>query len=267
MERIKEAIDKAGKQRDTSNHRSRIGTGQLAVIDSWHVKEVSLNPEVLENNRIVSFDQEHPNHVVFDVLRTKVLYEMQKHGFKTLAICSPTMGCGKTVVAINLAISIARQEGSKTALVDLDLRRPSVSKYLNIQADKPLGYYIEGGEDLQKCFFRVGDSLFFAVNTYRIKHAAEMMQHPRVTDIIPKTIAGLDPTIILFDLPPLLASDDSMVFLPEVDCALLIVEEGKTTAQQIEDSCQQFDSRTELLGIVLNKSDASQTENYQYKYP
>ena len=70
----------------------------------------------VERNRIVSFTMTDPSHVAFNVLRTKVQKALQDNGWKSLAITSPTAGCGKTTVAINLALSLARQPHCRTLL-------------------------------------------------------------------------------------------------------------------------------------------------------
>src|SRR5262245_46038179 len=73
------------------------------------VKEVVLRSAHLEAHRIVSHDLAHPMRKSFDILRTQVLQSMDVKDWQVLAVTSPTAGCGKSVTAINLALSIARQ--------------------------------------------------------------------------------------------------------------------------------------------------------------
>ncbi len=228
------------------------------------VKEVNPDPDAMERHRIISFDKSDPSHVAYDILRTKTVQALQERGWKSLAISSPTASCGKSTVAINLAISMARQEACRTVLIDLDLRRPAVGKMLGVQAEKPLGYYIEGQAELEESFVRIEKDLFVGLNTYRIRNSAEMMRHVRVRGILPTVLASLDPTIVIFDLPPMLASDDAIAFLPQVDCGMLVAESGKTTAKQIEECAQQFGSRTEFLGLILNKCREPGDESFPY---
>ena len=60
--------------------------------------------------------------------------------------------------------------------------------------------------------------------------------------------------IIIFDLPPLLATDDALAFIPNVDCVLLVVGNGMCSKSEIEESMRLLSSKN-LLGTVLNKSD------------
>ena len=276
MERIKEALGKAeGLRRSNAagDHKRQVGfvkPGMHSRLNGyqsgWYVEPVDVVPEILERNRIVSHTKTDPVHVVFDILRTKIFHAMQERAWTSLAVCSPTQGCGKSNVAVNLAFSMARQDDCRTVLVDLDLRRPTVAETLGLQPPCPLGHYLEDKSPLEDSFVCVDDNLFFGLKTYRIKNSAEMMGHQKVREVLPLVNSNLDPTIVIVDLPPVLTSDDAIAFLSEVDCAILIAEAGKTTAGQIEDSAQQFEGRTELLGVVLNKCREPIEDNYGYGY-
>ena len=64
------------------------------------------------------------------MLRAQVLQSMDENGWQFLAVTSPTTGCGKSVTAINLALSVARQSERSVFLVDMDLQRPKIADYL-----------------------------------------------------------------------------------------------------------------------------------------
>ena len=76
----------------------------------------------LQAMRIVAYDSAEARSTHFDMLRTQVLQRMDAAGRQTVAVTSPRSGCGKTVSAINLALSMARQSEQAVLLVDLDLR-------------------------------------------------------------------------------------------------------------------------------------------------
>ena len=89
-----------------------------------HGPEVTLNAAHLEANRIIAHDETDPRSRSFDMLRTQVLQSMDQKNWKIMGVTSPTPGCGKTVTAINLALSISRQPDRSVLLVDLDLQKP-----------------------------------------------------------------------------------------------------------------------------------------------
>src|SRR6185295_6238473 len=94
------------------------------------IRTLSLNAARLESRRIISYDVADQRSKSFDVLRTQILQEMDRKQWQILAVTSPTAGCGKTLTAINLAMSIARQPERAALLVDMDLRKPQVARRL-----------------------------------------------------------------------------------------------------------------------------------------
>jgi protein-tyrosine kinase len=84
----------------------------------------------LERSRIIAHASSSEHGRYYDMLRTQVLQEMDQKSWQFLGITSPTAGCGKTVTACNLAISIARLPARSVLLVDLDLRKRMVALIL-----------------------------------------------------------------------------------------------------------------------------------------
>jgi len=118
MERIKQAVERARAERRrgvpinlTSFRVPDAGPSsrELEQITYTETRVVRVDPRHLEANRIVSTNKIDPRAMPFDMLRTKILKTMSENGWRTIAVTSPRPGCGKTTVAINLAISIARQ--------------------------------------------------------------------------------------------------------------------------------------------------------------
>ena len=116
--------------------------------------KVALDWSHLERRRIVGHNIADPRSKAFDVLRTQVLQEMDKKNWRVLAITSPTEGCGKTVTAINLALSIARKSDRSALLVDLDLQRPSVANTLGIKSTQGMRGVLEGRTALADAIIR-----------------------------------------------------------------------------------------------------------------
>ena len=171
MERIKQAIEKVKSKRsgDTghsqSSHESQAIASkmrpapvhdELGPITYEYTRAVTLRTEHLKKNRIVAIDKSDPQSMSFDLLRTHVLQKMEENGWKTLAITSPTPEAGKSVVAINLAMSISQQTNKTVLLVDFDLRRPKVGNYLGIRLDKSLNELLDGTAELPEVLVNPG---------------------------------------------------------------------------------------------------------------
>src|SRR5262245_61060424 len=112
------------------------------------IPTISLNPARLEARRIISYDVADQRSKSFDILRTQILQEMDRKQWQILAVTSPTAGCGKTLTAINLAISIARQPERAALIVDMDLRKPQVARRLGIACEDGLVGVLEGHSTL-----------------------------------------------------------------------------------------------------------------------
>lgn len=221
------------------------------------------NEDKLIESRIVTYSKDDPAHVPFDILRTKILRLMETNGWKSIAVTSPTMSCGKTMIASNLAFSFARQRATRCVLADVDLKRPQVRKVLGIQSELSMGDYLMGGIEPEDFFVRMGDNLAIGPTQQSFRHSAELLQHPDAGRAIKRMHEVLRPDVAIFDLPPLLASDDAMSFMMHVDCALLIAAAGTTTARNLDDCERQLSELVPIAGVILNKYDLK-SESYSY---
>ena len=104
----------------------------------------------LQSHRIVAYDGKDLRSRSFDMLRTEILQSMDLKGWKTLAVTSPTPSCGKTLTAINLALSMARQPERQVFLADLDLRKPQVADCLGLKCREGVLGVIEGRIELDE---------------------------------------------------------------------------------------------------------------------
>ena len=150
MERIQGALQKARDQGFPISPLSQadLPPTPLGGSASWlRLPVLNLDPKVLARNRIVTMNRADPAHVPFDMLRTRLLQKMRENGWTTVAVTSPTPGCGKSVVALNLAFSLAKQRERRTVLVDLDLRRPQLARLLGLANVPPIENILRGQGD------------------------------------------------------------------------------------------------------------------------
>ncbi|MCF8466234.1 MAG: CpsD/CapB family tyrosine-protein kinase [Sneathiella sp.] len=264
MERIKEAIARA-KEKQAGAPKDRMGSAAAAKIKNAEIVEgpivydqtrvVELDIAHLERNRIITLDSEDPNSISFDILRTQILAKMEANDWRTLAITSPTPACGKTVVAINLALSIAKQTDYTALLVDFDLRRPQVAAYLGLPKENSFSDYLDGKIEFNDALINPGISRFVVLPNRRpIKNSTEILTSRKIKAMVSDLRDRYEKRICIFDLPPLQATDDAIGFIPQVDCVLLVVASGETKPAEVKECRRQLQS-TNLLGVVLNKSE------------
>ena len=251
MERIQSALAKARSARDRklqSGNPSANGAN-----NPWQeLAEIRPDQSVLDRNRIVAL---HPgqNAASFDVMRTNLLRTLRANSWTRVAVTSPTPGCGKSTVALNLAFSLARLTDKRVLLVELDLRRPSLSGMLDLADAPQFAARLQEGQLDMTQVRRVGPNLALALSGAGVTSPAELLSAPRTADLIDALEARLRPDVILFDMSPMLVSDDALAFLDQVDCALMVAAAEETTVAEIEKCGKDLAMRTQVLGVVLNK--------------
>jgi protein-tyrosine kinase len=261
MERIKQALEMARQERETrrdnapgpASEPTRAATGK---VEYTQTRLISVEDAVLRENRIVTGLEPGPFTDACNLLRTQVLQRFKENNWNVLAVTSPGEGEGKTLTAINLAISIAREVDYTVLLVDANLRHPWMLEHFGLEHRKGLSEYLT--EDIP-----IADLL---IQSERVKHlvilpggkplthSAEMLNSPRMKELVDEMKSRYHSRIIIFDLPPVLSSADALAFSPYVDAALLVVEEGITQKQDIERTVELLSS-TNIVGTVLNKAE------------
>ena len=238
----------------------------VAKVEYEHTRVVELNNELLAKNRIVAFNKNNNLSLGFDVLRTQVIKKMLKNGWRTLAVTSPVPACGKTMVSINLGMSIAQHTNRTAILVDFDLRRPSVAKYLGLASGPSLNDVLAGEATISESLVNPGLERFVILPTAKpVSHSSEMISSRKVKSLITELRDRYDERIVIFDLPPLLGSDDAMIMLSQVDCVLVVIGNGMVSKTDITESMRYVDT-DKLVGTVLNKSESEQSKRGYYDY-
>lgn len=272
MERLKKAMELARAQRESIVGPSPGVPGDTAgkvrairaqtprplvdvKVDYTRTTSIPINAEWLREQRIILSEGAEPFADAYKVLRTHVLQRMRVNGWKTLAVTSPGIGNGKTVTAINLAISLAREVNQTILLVDLDLRRPSIGRYFVKGRTLGISDYLTGEAELADLLINPGiERLVILPGNDSFTHSSEMLSSPRVIQLVDELKGRYQDRLILFDMPPLLAGDDVIAFLPYLDAVMLVVEEGKVTSEELQQA-QDLLGEKKSMGIVLNKAE------------
>jgi protein-tyrosine kinase len=262
MERIREAIELAKAKGLTLGVGDRPGrpsvqsTEPRAAKGFEGVKTLATDPTHLEAMRVVAQRAAHPMAPAFDILRTSVLQLMDTHGWQTIAVSSPTAGCGKTVTAINLAMSIARMPGRHVVLLDFDLRRPLVGSYLGVRPKAGLFQLLSGMAPAEDCMAQLdvtGHQLTVIPNPIPIDNPAELIASREVHDLLNWIKNSGQKPIVVMDTPPMLVCDDVLALLPIIDCITLTIAEKMSKAREVL-ACEHHLKSVNYLGLVLTKS-------------
>ena len=278
MDRLSEAISKARAARGDTPAQAQAQTLPAvtgkAPVRRWHpeditarwaaLKQVSLSRRQLESSLIVAKDG-GPASAPFDMLRTKVLHQMRTNGWRRVGITPPLMGCGKSAVALHLAFSVARIPEFRSVLRDTDLRRPAMATMLGITPTASLFSVLAGRVTFEGCALAFGPNLCFATNGRPHRSPSELMQLSQVADELDRIDAEYEPDVMLFDLAPILQTDDALSVLQKLDAVVIVAAAGVTSVKELDQCEADVAANTNVLGVVLNKA-RNVGQNYGYGY-
>jgi Mrp family chromosome partitioning ATPase len=182
-----------------------------------------------------------------------------------VSIISATPEDGKTFTAINLAIAIAAHLDSGALLVDLDLRAPSVHRRLGFTPEVGIDDVLHGEIDIEDAIAAVAGYEGLSVLPVRrpVAHSSELISSVRAKRIFAELKRAHADQFLIFDLPPLLATDDALAFVPQSDTVLLVIGDGKTHREDIG-RCMELLRNIPILGSVLNGSRTERSAEYAY---
>ncbi len=268
MEKLQAALDQARKKRgdgDRVTFGTSGGTTERKAQERWEeIKKLHIDANGLNKKRLVSIAGGQ-QATVFDVLRTKILQMMSNNDWRRVAITSPTPGCGKTTLAANLAASFGRQVDMRTMLVDMDMRRPSLAKLMGHKDEFSVFDVLEERVDYADQARKLGPNVAFSMNYGPARDPSDLFLRKRTGEVLDEIENAYRPGIMIFDMPPMLANDDTAAFLPMTDCVLLVAEAEVTTVKQIDSCEKELSEQTNVLGVALNKCRFAD-DDYGYKY-
>jgi len=271
MERLEAALEKARKTRDSGRPPVQIASGKKApdksLADKWaNLKEIKITTRTARKNRISTLTK-GKNSGAYDLLRSRTLRLMRENDWSTLAITSPNKICGKTTICANLALSLARQPDLRIVVLDFDMHRPTLHSILGYRPQISFHEVIRNDHPMDDFLVRIGDNVAFGLNNRPASAPSELLQSNLTRTVLERIKTDYQPDLMIFDMPPMLLSDDHVGFLPFVDCGLLVGAADSTTISQLDNCEKELAELTNVLGIVLNKCRyPDQDTGYGYDY-
>ena len=273
MELIQQALDKAKKQREAVAAQQKqiapdpavgkpVATNDIAYSQT---QKVEISTDDLLHNRVVAGVQNDPRADVFKILRTKVLQRMRSRGANVLAITSPLCGSGKSLISANLAISIAMDAKYSVLAVDMDFRRPELHNYFGLSPEYGLCDYFDGNKSISDILIHPAGLEYLVIlpTGGSLVRSSDLLSTPKMLELANELKHRYPDRIVVVDLPPLLQTDDAMMFLPNVDACLLVVAEGENTIDDVQRSIDLIDE-SKFMGTILNKSVEENLPDYYY---
>ncbi|HET9215742.1 MAG TPA: polysaccharide biosynthesis tyrosine autokinase [Terriglobia bacterium] len=168
---------------------------------------------------------------------------------KVFTVSSPDAQDGKSLVSVNLAFAFAQDPGCKVLIIDCDLRKPSLDRYLGVTAEPGLLQYLAGGPMRPQCFMRRINNLHFMTAGGIAPNPIEALSMRKMKELV-ESLKTIFDTIIL-DAPPFSPIADARVVTALSDGLLMVIRSGKTAYSSTDRAFKAIDPR-KLLGVVLN---------------
>lgn len=261
MERLQEALAKAREQRQQGGGRAGRPRGTSAseqthapsVEEAWKaLAPAKLNRSTLKRRRVVAANGGR-DAAPYDLLRTKIIHQAHINNWRRVAIVSPEGGSGKTTTLANLCFSFDRQRDMRLLVIDFDLRRPMLNKVLGQTCGHTMADVIERRVSFADHGLRLGERIGLGLNCDPAHNPSELLLSRQARDALDQIEKDYEPGLLLFDVPPLNASDDNIAFLQNVDCAVIVAAAEATPISRIDHAERQVAELTNVMGIVLNK--------------
>jgi succinoglycan biosynthesis transport protein ExoP len=252
------------------------GAAVLAVIPDFKASaptkksrgESLAQANALQGKQSTAWILNHPTSLAseaFRALRTGVLLSRPGGILKTLLVTSSVPGEGKSTVTFNLAVAMA-QNGKKVIVVEADMRRPMMKRYIGVTSDIGLSSVVTDFAPLDEAIIRgVGTPNLDVLPAGPVPPLpAELLGSAKFDSVLAELRARYD--VVLIDSPPALILTDAIAIAPKVDAVVWIVRAGTATRPHLIRAAQQVRrSRMPFIGYVLNGLD-SRIDPYGYSY-
>ncbi|MHC1743875.1 MAG: hypothetical protein AB9873_12695 [Syntrophobacteraceae bacterium] len=178
--------------RASGNNGGRERSESAGGLQFTHTRVLPVTQDTFRRNRIVATGEMSAIGDQFKLLRTQIFRRTRPEGMNTIQISGFSNGEGKSLVAVNLAISIARDARQTTLLVDADFRNPSIHTYFGLSPELPgLKQHLLDGRPIEDILLSPGiDKLSILPAGGKIAHSTELIGSPEMERLVRSSRSG-----------------------------------------------------------------------------
>ncbi|HVN87118.1 MAG TPA: polysaccharide biosynthesis tyrosine autokinase [Candidatus Binatia bacterium] len=201
----------------------------------------------------------------YRTIRTAILLSSADNAPRVMLITSGQAGEGKTLTAVNTAITLA-QSGARVLIVDADMRRPRCHRVLGAENGHGLSTLLTGQGDLRETVRPTQiENLFFISSGPIPPNPAELVGSTRMRETLALLREGFD--YVLIDSPPVLPVTDGVLLATMVDGVVLVVKGQHTPKDVVRRARERLEyARAKVLGVVLNDVNVNSGDYYHSRY-
>ncbi len=267
--KIRKAMEKARKE-FAQQPAADIVAKKAHLYQEWtspvysETRQAVLDKERLAHNRCIAMFPDSPFLGPYKVLRTQIHQRTQAKGWNTLMVTSAVPGEGKTLTAINLALTFAKEFDQTVLLMDCDLHRQDVHKQLGVESDLGLVDYLVDERPLKDLLIWPGIEKLTLISGGRtMADSTEFLTSSRMKALVQEIKNRYADRFVVIDTPPVLSGADAIAFVAQVDCFVMVVQADKTPLPDIKRALELL-PKEKFLGFVLNRYDSKDDGQYAY---
>jgi non-specific protein-tyrosine kinase len=228
-------------------------------------RRIDIDKDTTRENRCVSLMTDTADSGLYDVLRAQVQFAAGEYDLRTIMVTSAEPGDGKTLTCINLACSFAKSHHQTVLLVDADLKKQQVHRYLGINSQHGLIDYLRGDRSIEQCLVWPGiDKIVLLSGGETLQESSELASSPMMNAFIQDVRNRYEDRFVFLDTPPVLAGADTMAMAKLVDGIIVVTQTGKTSKENFLKSVDLL-PREKIIGVVMNRETVAKSK-YYYNY-
>lgn len=270
MSRIERALEKASQMRGSggvspSNSQQQRQGSQSNIIGTLPPPNLQIK---LSNPLLVAgSDPSSPAAEEYRKLKSILVKLTESDEFhNTIMVTSSVAGEGKTITSLNLALSLAQQFDHTVLLIDADLRRPSVHRYLGITAERGLADCLSGDAELGDVLINTGIGKLVVLPAGKdLRNPVELFTSQKMSDLLMEIKYRYPDRYIVIDTPPILPFAETRHLSHLVDGTIFVVKEDGASLQGIKEALESLGG-SNVLGIVYNEARIDRMDDRYYYY-
>lgn len=266
MSRIEKALEKATKIRKEKADKD-IEIIEKKVSDKELLDTFKTEATVKIDNPylITAIEPNSPISEEYRKLKSIVVKLTEMGNFhNTLMVTSTIGGEGKSITALNLAITLAQEYDHTVLLVDADLRQPSIDEYLGIKPEIGLSDCLANGTDISNTLIKTGiGKLVVLPAGSKVSDPVELLSSSKMRDLVRELKQRYADRYVIIDTPPILPFAEAHSIGSVVDGVIFVVREGYAPMSNIKEALHML-KNAKVFGIVYNNVEINRFDDYRY---
>jgi protein-tyrosine kinase len=228
--------------------------------------KILYDENAIDKNLVSYFKPQSFEAEQFKILRTHIFFPLSGKIPRIIAITSAVPGEGKSFVAANFAVSIARELDRSVLLIDCDLRKPSIHKMFGFKDDiLGLSNYLSEKLELSSLVLPTKvEKLHLLAAGSQVENSSELLSSEQMAAMLNEVTRNNDNRFVILDTSPVIMTAEAMAITRYVDGVLLVARTDYTPKAHLKELIKVIDPE-KIIGTVLNYVDMRSLTQYEYK--